>query len=123
MEKRISMLPHKPHATSQPSRFSHTQFIPVLRPVLRLVGAVFRSTRTPVGRLTAPGAGGCVRANVVEYVHGGDNAESMHSFRRGHIQAAHATVGPTQVTMQRATAGISSGGTFQKHADRGRHLR
>ena len=24
MEKRISMLPHKPHATSQPSRFSHT---------------------------------------------------------------------------------------------------
>ena len=24
MEKRISMLPHKPHATSQPSRFSRT---------------------------------------------------------------------------------------------------
>ena len=24
MEKRISMIPHKPHATSQPSRFSHT---------------------------------------------------------------------------------------------------
>ena len=24
MEKRVSMLPHKPHATSQPSRFSHT---------------------------------------------------------------------------------------------------
>ena len=24
VEKRISMLPHKPHATSQPSRFSHT---------------------------------------------------------------------------------------------------
>ena len=23
VEKRISMLPHKPHATSQPSRFSH----------------------------------------------------------------------------------------------------
>ena len=25
VEKRISMHPHKPHATSQPSRFSHTQ--------------------------------------------------------------------------------------------------
>ena len=24
MEKRVSMHPHKPHATSQPSRFSHT---------------------------------------------------------------------------------------------------
>lgn len=82
-------------------------------------GAVFRSTRAPFDRLTAPAAGARVRANLVKY--GTDHGETMHSFRRGHIQAAQATAEPTQVTMQRA--GISSGGTFQKYADRGRHLR
>ena len=78
-----------------------------------------RSTRAPFDRLTAPAAGARVRANLVKY--GADNGETMHSVRRGHIQAAQATAEPTQVTMQRA--GISSGGTFQKYADRGRHLR
>ena len=28
MEERISMHPHKPHATSQPSHFSHTHNVP-----------------------------------------------------------------------------------------------
>ena len=41
MEKRVSMHPHKPHATCQPSRFSHThrprtQYYHSIVPLLRI---------------------------------------------------------------------------------------
>ena len=85
----------------------------------RPCGPVFISTREPYVRLRAEAAGARVRVNLARY--GCDGGETMHSFRRGHIQAAQAVNEPAAVTMRRA--GIVSLSTFTKYTDRGRHLR
>lgn len=82
-------------------------------------GPVFLAQRAPPVRLTAHAAGSRVRHNVVTY--GEDGGETMHSFRRGHVQAAQAADEPVSVTMQRT--GMACVSTFRRYADRGRHLR
>ena len=82
-------------------------------------GPVFLNQRSPFYRLTSQAAANRVRANIVEF--GRDHGETMHSFRRGHVQAAQAAAEPAAVTMQRV--GMSCMSTFAKYSDRGRHLR
>lgn len=83
------------------------------------VGPIFTSVRDVSVRLSSQAAEARVRHNVVTYGLGG--GETMHSFRRGHVQAAQAAGEAVAVTMQRA--GMQSTATFAKYADRGRHLR
>lgn len=82
-------------------------------------GPIFTSVRDTTVRLTSQAAGARVRHNVATYGRGG--GETMHSFRRGHVQAAQAAGETPAVTMQRA--GMRSPATFAKYADCGRHLR
>ena len=81
-------------------------------------GPVFLSTARRPTRLTAQAAGNRIPINFRLYhAHRG---ETMHSFRRGHIQAAQAEHEPADVIMQRV--GIVTGTTLVKYGDRGRHL-
>ena len=81
-------------------------------------GPVFVSTREPHARLRAEAAG--ARVNLARY--GNDGGETVHSFRRRHVQAAQAAEEPVAVTMR--LTGIGSVSKFTKYADRGgRHLR
>ena len=81
-------------------------------------GAVFVSVRGSRSRLQSQAAGNRMHACLTQY--GRYKGETMHSFRRGHIQAAQAADEPEATTMQRA--GIVTLQTFRKYADSGRHL-
>lgn len=83
------------------------------------IGPIFTSLRDSAVRLSAQAAQARVRHNVTTYGLGGE--ETMHSFRRGHVQAAQAAGESSAITMHRA--GMLSPATFQKYADQGRHLR
>ena len=85
----------------------------------RPCGPVFISTREPYARLRAEAAGARVRVILARY--GNDGGETMHSFRRGHVQAAQTTEEPVAVTIRRT--GIGSVSTSTQYADQGRHLR
>ena len=80
---------------------------------------MFRSQRASLTRLTSQAAANRVRVNMCEF--GNDRGETMHSFRRGHVQAAKSVDEHPAVTMQRV--GMSSMSTYAKYADRARHLR
>lgn len=82
-------------------------------------GPVFLTQRDPPARMTAQAAGNRVRVNMRQY--GEDHGETMHSFRRGHVQAAQAADESTAAIMQRT--GMLSMTTFRKYSDPGRHLR
>lgn len=81
-------------------------------------GPVFVALRGEPRRLSAEAAGRRVRANILKF--GVDHGETMHSFRRGHIQAAQAAGEPISSTMRRV--GIATVSTFDRYADKGRHL-
>lgn len=76
-------------------------------------GPVFLTTGSSPARMSSQAALQRIRSNIIKY--GTDRGETMHSFRRGCIQAAQARGEPSMVTMQHV--GIQTVKTFRRYTD------